>query len=353
MKRMKTNTTENKNMRYGSAIGVTVILEILLYVIVIGSTIAMVASLGCAIHFYIIRNIGCGNQWMTLFGIFATVSFVPLLGFVATMISAYRNSLSEIEGDLAKCTGIEVQFRQLPRSANIDTYLELQQSVKEERKVLEALGFDKEKLDAISENIVDYAYQVVLDFKQDLAELYTITLCDLKFVDDDAQVKIIRNKESIMNSISIVKALSGLKRNVSVGEHACVFVRRDESNESTIENLINLLNNGNTPYRRLVCTLNFQKREFLGKKRVFPISRMLLDSIMRASFRRKMFVTIFDFDALKPRNHQTAGTTFKNFVYDLNITNISFIITHDLSWSDYLVNKFKLMAGEVENEINK
>ncbi len=359
MRPMKTNsTTKDKNKRYGSAFIVTVVLESLLYLIVIGSALAMVASLLCAIYYYAVQNCCYGEKCITFFGIFATVSFVPILGLVATMISAYRNSLSEIEGDLAKCTGIEVQFRLLPYYANTDTFLELQQSVNEERKVLSKMEEYKQKdLDSlISEYIIDYDYQVVLDFKQDLAELYKITLCDLKVVDADKPEKsplIIRDKECITSSVSVVKDLSGIKRDKFAGEHACVFVKRNEDNERTLKGLKEYIKNIDIYSRKLICTLNFQKREFLGRRRLFPISRKLLDNILTHSLRRKIFVVELAFDSFKRQFQSGPMIVLNNTVFELNITNVSFGIAHNLSWSKYLAQKLKMVGGDVNNAISQ
>ncbi len=331
--------TRKRNYTYKIGVFVTFLLEMIIMLIFLISIIGMLRT-GALI--LLTPSDNCEfNSIVARFGVYSATSLLPILTIVITLVIEYNHVFQEIENDLARCRDLNIQIKQLPAGAGLDSFSGLEKAVENENPFLVKNGVGQP-----SGILLDYGCQILINFRQELTELYQITLCEAFFQESEKSKKkfVLRKPvpETIKSAPVAVRDNSGTKQ-LTEGEQISIFIRKDVHNKELEKYLYGPMDTT----KKFCFALNFKKNDnSFGKWVPFFHFRYIVHKALKASlFRRQVFVRIEyklqnkgkedSSIQIETKNYRT----YNNYIQDLHIMDVTLSIERRLEWVEYLRTK--------------
>lgn len=333
----KRNNLKSNSRVYTIARRISIVIEVVAYLIFIFGVVGTIVSFIYIFILFSKQDCAYTNA-ISIFGTFATVSIIPFLGILAPIIISYKDSISKIENDLAKCQDIVLQFKKLPEGADMNSAQLLQAALLEERGVLEEAEISTEQLQY--KTLLDYSWLINVNFKQDISEFYRITLCDMEIVNfnynsNSSTKQTLRDINKVTNCPCIIRDVSGANLE-NEGEQIYIFFDKDleNPNDKGIEDFL-FCDNQMMLKRCLRFKLNFAPKDFSNEGKIsFPITKKVSSSFLNDMLRRRQVETALEFKLSANKDGK---------LIDTQIINVSFKIVKDLTWCRYLKFKKKIL----------
>ena len=345
----KKNNFKNKTAWYYFGFILTIILEVIFYIIfacgIIGTSCSFVY-----IWIYYIQKSCLLDSAIAAFGAFSAVSIIPLLSVAVSVVVSYKSLISEIENDLAKCQNMTIQFKKLPCGADLASARLLQAAIYEEymlerqaklskcktrrkrRKVYNEFGFPKKSLS-------DYYYQININFRQDLSEFYRISLSWLELfeISSGAANNYLRLPIRTIGNVGarpcVIKDISGTNC-PNEGEQIYIFLDKEDMTPTAeeIESFLSGRNVRDLLIKRCVrFTLNFAKKDDSHSGALmFPMTRKIINYFLELALRRRQILGELEIRLTEKKDDNVAQA---------QIDDVSFTICRRLNWANYLKYK--------------